>query len=155
MLMRRKGLHTPWSEFPMCRSCPVLMNPPAESCSGPAVVEFGAAAQSRDRCRFQRSCLCTERGWNSFWPFSQNMSGIYSAGGYLSGQINPVSLALIRLEGSSAGVLADIARKGEQRLKKILRNIPAHYSPPLSPCSWQSEMQKHHPCKHSPFIEIP
>lgn len=62
---------------------------------------------------------------------SHNTSGIHSAGGYLSGQsaANPVSLGLIRLESSSAGVLADIARKGEQGLKKILRNISTHSSP--------------------------
>lgn len=42
---------------------------------------------------------------------------------------NPVSLGLIRFESSCAGALADIARKGEQGLKKILRNVPTHYSP--------------------------
>lgn len=103
MLMRRKGLHSPWSEIPMYRSSSVAMNP-----QRPAVVEFGAAAQSRERFRPQRSCLCIERGWNSFLAILTKHIWCllcWWVSEWSDTAANPVSLALIRLESSGAGVL--------------------------------------------------
>lgn len=102
------------------------------------MVEFGAAAQSRERCRFQRSCLCIGRGWDCFWPFSQHVWYFlcWWVSKWSDTAANPVSLALIRLESSSAGVLLVLPGK-ESKDEEDSQKHPYPLFPPGLVCASQ------------------